>query len=80
MFCSQHYEHGITVILNNIYYNYYEEKIKTRSKNKFSSVTMITSKASSDDHHVMKMSSNVKNHLVMIIDRSSNIICFSEIG
>lgn len=33
MFCSQHHEHDITVILNNISCNYYEEKIKTSSKN-----------------------------------------------
>lgn len=79
MFCGQCHEHYITVILNSISCNYYEDKIKTSSKNKFSSVTTITSKASSDDHHVMKTSTKVKNHHVMIIARSSNIFFFSEI-
>lgn len=56
-FCTQSHERGsIAVILRNISYNYFEDKIKTSSKTNFSPVTMVTSKATSDDHHVMIMS------------------------
>lgn len=60
MFCIQNHEHGnIAVHLFIISCNYFENKIKIISKNIFSTVTMITSKAFSDDHHVMIMSSTV---------------------
>lgn len=60
MFCIQNNEHSnITVDLFIISWNYFENKIKIISKIEFSQVTMKTSKAFSDDHYVMIMSSTV---------------------